>query len=153
MKKVSDHSDCILDRHFIWNLLGKWEPRSFNLSEKKQEEDLYRWLKSNLPEVPMIRQYGIGKGSADIIIQDSFLIELKLAFTDSKKTELDRCIGQLEHYKQKWVEHDRGPVYLVIVGDPEPEFRDILEKAIDRLGSGYLTQWFFLMIKKPKLKT
>lgn len=150
MKKVSDHSDCILERHFIWNLLGKWEPRSFDLSEKEQEEDLFSWLKSNLPDVPMTQQYGIGRGSADIIIQDSFLIELKLAFTDSKKAELDRCIGQLEHYKQKWVDFERGPVCLVVVGDIEPEFRDILEKAVERLGGSYFMQWFFLMIKKQK---
>ena len=148
MKKVSDHSNCLLERHFIWNLLDHWEPRSFDLSEREQEEDLLAWLKMNLLDVPITQQYGIGRGSADIIIQDSFLIELKLAFTDSKKTELDRCIGQLEHYKQKWVDFERGPVYLVIIGEVEPEFRQILHNAVDRLDSGNFLQWFFLMVKK-----
>ena len=150
MKKVSDHSNCLLDRHFIWNLLDKWQPASFTLSEKQQEKDLAKWLKTNLSDVPITQQYGIAKGSADIIIQDSFLIELKLAFSDQKKGELDRCIGQLEYYKQKWVDCDKGPVYLVIIGELEPEFRLILDGVIERLDSGNLLQWFFLMVKKSK---
>ena len=150
MKKVSDHSNCLLDRHFIWNLLDKWQPRSFTLSEREQEEDLFNWLKINLPDVPIVQQYGIAKGSADIIIQDSFLIELKLAFVDQKKVELDRCVGQLEYYKQKWVNCDKGPVYLVVVGELEPEFRSILDGVISRLDNGNWLQWFFLMVKKPK---
>jgi len=79
-----------------------------------------------------------------------YLIELKLPFTDQKKAELDRCIGQLEYYKQKWVDADKGPVYLVIVGEVEPEFRSILNSVIDRLDHGNFLQWFFLMVKKQK---
>jgi hypothetical protein len=149
MKRVSDHSDHLLSRDFVESLIKKWKPLSFKSGEKEQERDLLAWLKKNLPEVPISTQYGIALGSADIVIQDSFLIELKMPFTDKKKSEFDRCIGQMEHYKQKWVDLERGPVYLVIVGESESEFRDILHQAIKRLNRGYFLKWFYLVEKLP----
>jgi hypothetical protein len=49
---------------------------------------------------------------------------LKLGFTDV--LEFDRCIGQMERYYQGWMKKDRGPFYLVVVGESDPDLRDIL---------------------------
>ncbi len=148
MKRVSDYSSHLLDRDFIESVIKKWRPRSFNLSEKEQEQDLFIYLKQTLPSVPITTQYGIAKGKADIVIQDEHVIELKLPFIDDV-LEFDRCIGQMERYRQKWVDLDRGSVHLVIVGESEPEFRDMLHKTFERFNSAYFFKWFYLIEKRP----
>lgn len=147
-KRVADHSGLNGDRSFICDLIKKWQPHSFKLNEKEHELSLYSWLKQNLPAVPIITQYGIAKGKADIVIQDEHVIELKLPFADDI-AEFDRCIGQMERYRLKWVDLDRGPVYLVIVGELEAEFRNMLHQAMKRLDGGYIFQWFYLIEKLP----
>lgn len=133
LKRISDHSNLLEDDYdCVRRLLEGWKPRAFDLSEKAQEKDLQEWLHSKLPDVPIVPQYGIAKGKADLVIQDEHVIELKLAFTDDSIAEFDRCIGQLERYRQKWVNKDRGFVYLVVVGKSGTEFRDMLNQAIER---------------------
>jgi hypothetical protein len=152
MKRVNDYSNYLAARDFVESLIEKWKPRAFNLIEKDQEQDLYNWLKQYLPGVPIITQYGIAKGKADIVIQDEFVIELKLAFSDDV-AEFDRCIGQMERYRLKWVDADRGPVYLVIVGELDSEYRDMLHKALKRSDSGNILKWFYLIEKLPSSST
>jgi hypothetical protein len=151
-KRIADYSGFSGDRSFLCDLITKWQPSSFDLDEKEQEQNLYAWLKQKLPGVPITTQYGIAKGKADIVIQDEHVIELKIAFADDI-AEFDRCIGQMERYRLKWVDLDRGPVYLVIVGELEPEFRDMLHQAIKRLDSGNFWQWFFLIEKAPTARS
>jgi len=148
MKRVIDYSDHLLARDCIESLIKKWKPRSFKLNEKEQEQGLFVWLKQNLPGVPITTQYGIAKGKADIVIQDEFLIELKLPFIDDVG-EFDRCIGQMERYRLKWVDLERGPVYLVIIGESESEFQDMLHKAFERFNTGYFLKWFYLIERLP----
>jgi len=145
-KRIADYSGFSSDKSFVNDLITKWQTHSFSLNEKEQEQSLYTWLKQNLPGVPITTQYGIAKGKADIVVQDEHVIELKLAFGDDI-AEFDRCIGQMERYRLKWVDLDRGPVYLVVVGELEPEFRDMLHQAIKRLDGGNWGQWFFLIEK------
>ena len=149
MKRVNDYSGLDGDRGFVRDLITKWKPRSFELTEKEQEQSLCAWLKQNLPGVPITTQYGIAKGKADIVIQDEHVIELKLAFVDDV-AEFDRCIGQMERYRLKWVDLNRGPVYLVIVGELEAEFQDMLHQAIKRSDQGNFLQWFYLIEKVPE---
>ncbi len=63
MKRIESHtnflegeSDCVL------RFLKKWQPRSFQLTEKEHEQDLQKWLEECLPDVPIVAQYGIAKG-------------------------------------------------------------------------------------------
>ena len=111
------------------------------------------WLKSRLPDVPILTQYGIAKGIADIVIEDSHVIELKLCFGEASATEFDRCIGQLWRYHQKWVKPSRGPVYIVVVGDSDAEFRDLLHKWIKWANGEFLSRKYHLIEKRPAAKT
>jgi hypothetical protein len=149
MKKITDYtnfmehqSDCVL------RLLLEWQPSAAGLSEKAYEQELQTWLSSKLPEVPIVAQYGIAKGKADLVIDDTYIIELKLAFTDETLVEFDRCIGQLERYRQKWVDNERGRVYLVIVGKSDSEFRNMIHKAFERFNQPYVLGNYFLLIEK-----
>lgn len=149
MKKITDYtnfmehqSDCVL------RLLLEWQPSAAELSEKAYEQELQMWLTKKLPDVPIVAQYGIAKGKADLVIDDSYIIELKLAFTDETLGEFDRCIGQLERYRQKWVDSERGRVYLVIVGKSDSEFRSMIHKAIERLNQPYVFGNYFMLVEK-----
>ena len=138
MKSINDHTGFLETESEILNgILAKWQPRAFDLDEKDHEADLFAALRLALPDVPMTTQHGLAKGRADIVIEDSHVIELKLAFTDCN--EFDRCIGQMERYYQRCVKKDRGPFYLIVVGDSDPDLRDILhlwfEEANDRFSS------------------
>ena len=135
-------SDCVL------RLLLEWQPSAAGLSEKEYEQELQAWLSNKSPDVPIVAQYGIAKGKADLVIDDSYIIELKLAFTDKTLDEFDRCIGQLERYRQKWVDNERGWVYLVIVGKADSEFRSMIHKAIERLNRPYVLSNYFHLVEK-----
>lgn len=139
---MEHQSDCIL------RLLLEWQPSAAGLSEKVYEQELQAWLESKLPDVPIVAQYGIAKGKADLVIEDSYIIELKLAFTDETLVEFDRCIGQLERYRQKWVDNERGRVYLVIVGKSDSEFRNMIHKAIERFNQPYVLSNYFYLVEK-----
>ena len=89
--------------------------------------------------MPVLAQYGIAKGKADLVIEDSHVIELKLGFDESSVAEFDRCIGQLERYRQKWVKPERGLVYLVVVGESDPEFRALLHTWFEETNSAFLS--------------
>jgi hypothetical protein len=149
MKKITDYtnfmeheSDCVL------RLLLEWQPSATGLSEKAYEQELQAWLSGKLPDVPIVAQYGIAKGKADLVIDDGYVIELKLAFTDETLVEFDRCIGQLERYRQKWVDNERGRVYLVIVGKSDSEFRGMIHKAFERFNQPYFTGDYFHLVEK-----
>jgi hypothetical protein len=135
-------SDCVL------RLLLEWQPSAAGLLEKAYEQELQTWLQTKLPDVPIVAQYGIAKGKADLVIEDSYVIELKLAFTDETLVEFDRCIGQLERYRQKWVDNERGRVYLVIVGKSDSEFRGMIHKAIKRFNEAYITGQYFYLVER-----
>lgn len=101
MKRIDDYAGFWNEeKEHLLKLLQEWQPESFDLSEKAHENALKQWLVAKLPEVPIAAQYGIAKGKADLVIQDHFVIELKLAF-DGEVGEFDRCLGQLERYRQK----------------------------------------------------
>jgi len=140
MKRLSDYTGLLQgDQDFVFRLLHKWEPQTTDISEKDHETALIGWLRKWLEDVPMITQYGIARGKADIVIEDRHLIELKLGFSADNPAEFQRCLGQLETYRQKWVDKDRGPVYLLIVGESDTEFRDILHTWFKHTNAQYVT--------------
>jgi len=148
MKTISTHTGLLeTETECVLRLLNKWQPSAAVLSEKAHEQELQAWLNTQLPDVPIVAQYGIAKGKADLVIQDSHVIELKLAFTDETLGEFDRCIGQMERYRQKWVDKERGKVYLVIVGKSDSEFRDMIHKAVHRLNEPYIGTYFYIVEK------
>jgi hypothetical protein len=139
-QRIADHSGILdADHDFVLKLLQKWRPSAACRTEKSHEEHLQAFLQENLPNVPIVAQYGIAKGKADLVIEDRHVIELKLGFSESKVVEFDRCIGQLERYRQKWVKPQRGPVYLVIVGDSDAEFRDMVHTWFNHVNPTLVT--------------
>jgi len=147
MKRISDHRSFIdTDEEHIDQLLKKWQCNSADKTENDHEERLHNYLQSHLADVPMVTQYGLAKARADIVIEDTHLIELKLGLTDTG--EFQRCMGQLEVYKQKWVSKDRGPIYLVIVGDSLSEFRDLLHNWFKEANDACLIESPFYLYEK-----
>jgi hypothetical protein len=147
MKRIADYRRLLDgDNDVVRRLIDEWQPSAFGLSEKEYEQELYSWFVGKLRDVPIIAQYGIAKGKADIVIQDCHVIELKLGFTDV--CELDRCLGQLERYRLKWVDPERGPVYLILVGESDPELRDVLYQWLNRTCKGMWLTWFHVAEKR-----
>jgi hypothetical protein len=105
------------------------------------------WLQRNLPDVPIVAGYEIAYGKADLVIEGSHVIELTFGFTRRNLWDCDRCIGQLERYRQKLVNSNRGVVYLVVVGKSAPEFRDMIHNAIEQLNHICVVKCFFLVEK------
>jgi hypothetical protein len=150
-KRITNYARLLEDdAAVIRRLIDEWQPTRPGLLEKEYEQELFSWLIAQLPDVPMIAQYGIAKGKADIVIQDQHVIELKLGFSDV--CELDRCIGQLERYRLKWVDPQRGPVYLIILGSSDPEMRDVLYQWFARTSNSMWFTWFHVSEKKFNAK-
>jgi len=148
MKSISDCTEAFeSDTDCILRLLQEWPPSKAGLQEKEYEQELQSWLKQKLVDVPIVAQYGIAKGKADLVIEDAHVIELKLGFSDESLVEFDRCIGQMERYRQKWVNKDRGKVFLVVVGKSETEFRTMLHNAVEKLNQEYFIKRFFIIEK------
>lgn len=79
MKRLSHYTGPFdTEAELVERLLREWTPRSYSLTEKEHEDDLRVWLQTKLPDIPIVAQYGIAKGRADLVIQDSQVIELKL---------------------------------------------------------------------------
>ncbi|MGC3958063.1 MAG: hypothetical protein QM813_09035 [Verrucomicrobiota bacterium] len=94
MKRLNDHTGLLeTESERLHTIFTDWQPRAFNLDEKDHEADLFAALRRALPDVPMTTQHGLAKGRADIVIEDSHVIEVKLGLTDV--LEFDRCIGQI----------------------------------------------------------
>ncbi|HNC22629.1 MAG TPA: hypothetical protein PLU52_00375 [Opitutaceae bacterium] len=150
MKKISDYSGILEDDvDVICRFLDQWKPSAPGLDEKAYERELFGWLKQTLPGVAMKTQYGIAWGTADIVIQDTYLIELKLGFAANGVGEFDRCVGQLWRYKEKWIEaKPEARVWLVLVGESEAEFHHLLERFVDALNEPYLLRKPFRWMEK-----
>lgn len=153
MKRLADHAGLLeTDESMLTRFLDEeWQPDWKLIDEKSHEESLLAWLQFQFRDVPILSQYGIAKGKADIVIEDKFVIELKLGFGRESVAEFDRCIGQLERYKQKWVKPDRGPIYLVVVGDSDAEFRDLLHTWFRETNDTFSFSSPFHLVEKRRL--
>ncbi len=147
MKRINDHTGLLETESELLNaILANWQPKAFDLDEKDHEGDMFATLRRALPDVPMTTQHGLAKGRADIVIEDSHVIEVKLGLTDV--LEFDRCIGQMERYYQRWVKKDRGPFHLVVVGESDPDLRDMLHVWFEEANARFLTWSPFHLIEK-----
>jgi hypothetical protein len=149
MKRIGRHNEFLItDPAALLGLLKEWRPWSFGISQKKQEKELGAWLRRRLPDVPIVAQYGIAKGKAGLVIADSHIIEVKLGFDEGNVVEFDRCIGQLERYRQKWIREGRGTVCLVVVGASDEELRDVLHTWLREANGAAPMQLPYALIEK-----
>jgi hypothetical protein len=94
--------------------LQNWSPNTANY-EWQYQDRLYRHLRKYLPEASIVLEYPIGskangnKGRADIVVNDTILIEMK---RDSSAGAIQRAKGQISQYSEIW--KDKGPVILLL---------------------------------------
>ena len=106
-------SNSILFRDFVI-AIKDWNPR---IAEKEwqYQDRLYRHLRKSMPEASIKLEYPIGenfvgsRGRADIVINDTILIEMKRDFAAGA---IQRAKGQLLQYSEIWA--SKGPIILML---------------------------------------
>lgn len=94
--------------------LQAWDPGTCKY-EYQYQDKLYRHLKKMLPQAVIELEYPIGnaadgnKGRADIVIDETILIEMK---KDTSSGAVQRAQGQIGQYSNIW--GSRGPVVLLL---------------------------------------
>jgi hypothetical protein len=113
IRLVVTQSKSQLFNDFV-NVLSEWNPRNCYYEYEFQDK-LCAYLRKKMPgalvesEVP-IGDSSIGnKGRADIIINDTILIEMK---RDTSAGAIQRAKGQILQYSEVW--KDKGPVVLLL---------------------------------------
>jgi len=114
--------------------LSKWKPHKKKY-EWEYEHRLWFHLNKTLKGKNKIkRQYPIGKktakdkGTVDIVINDSILIELKKRIN---KAESQRAIGQIGQYAETW--KGKGPVILLLCEHDYKEAKKYFENPMQKL--------------------
>lgn len=155
MRKLSHYEGLLDDRDdVVQRALELWSPSSTSPVEAEHEEDLFRFLTMHLNGVEMVRQYGIAKNRADLVIEDKVAVELKMAFSEGSIAEFDRWVGQMERLRQKWVNKSRGSVFTVIIGEMDSTFRHMVHEVIAQMDRGTpVNKWFYLVEKPIRLNS
>jgi len=109
----------------IVKIINKWEPKKFK-TEKQYENSLYDLLHEKLEEVSVIKQYAQGRVSADIVVGEKVLIELKNNL--NSRSEYQRMLGQLDEYNDNW----KGHIILILCGKTEPSMRKEIKAHIKK---------------------
>jgi hypothetical protein len=106
-------SNSILFNDFAY-AVKNWNPRD-SFYEYEYQDKLLRHLRKSLPEASIETEYPIGekqlgtKGRADIVINNTILIEIK---RDSSAGAIQRAKGQIAQYAEAW--KNKGPVVLLL---------------------------------------
>jgi len=106
-------SNSILFSDFV-TAIQNWNPRQADY-EYEYQDRLYRHLRKHLPDASIEMEYPIGenylgsRGRADIVVNDTILIEMK---RDSSAGAIQRAKGQIAQYSEIW--KDKGPVILLL---------------------------------------
>ncbi len=97
--------------------LHNWHPEKCKY-EYEYQDLLYRHLKNAMPHSEVELEFPIGdnehgnKGRADIVIDETIMIEMKRG--DRSTSSTDRAVGQITRYSEIW--SNRGPVVLLLCG-------------------------------------
>ncbi|MCX6293293.1 MAG: hypothetical protein NT127_03210, partial [Sphingobacteriales bacterium] len=96
-------SNSVLFTDFV-TAIQNWNPRQANY-EYEYQDRLYRHLRKHLPDASVEMEYPIGenylgsRGRADIVVNDTILIEMK---RDSSAGAIQRAKGQIAQYSEIW---------------------------------------------------
>jgi hypothetical protein len=113
MQVLASNNTSNLFSDFV-SAIKNWSPGKCNYEYEFQNK-LYRHLKKSLPGADIELEYPIGdaahgnKGRADIVINDTILVEMK---RDSSAGAVQRAKGQILQYSDIW--RNRGPVILLL---------------------------------------
>ena len=106
-------SNSVLFTDFV-TAIQNWNPRQADY-EYEYQDRLYRHLRKHLPYANIQMEYPIGenyvgsRGRADIVVNDTILIEMK---RDSSAGAIQRAKGQISQYSEIW--KGKGPVILLL---------------------------------------
>ncbi len=129
--------------------IQSWKPHSAHY-EYEYQDRLYRHLRKHLPEAIIELEYPIGaksegnRGRADIVINETLLIEMK---KDSSAGAIQRAKGQISQYSEVWA--NRGPVILLLCDYDYEHAKLVYGSTMDdllKLGRPVLT-----IVAKPKV--
>lgn len=113
MQSISKLNNTQLFGDFV-STLKKWNPGNCKYEYEFQDK-LYAHLKKNMPEAtveleyPLVDPYNGNKKRADIVINDTILIEMK---REGRSGEVNRAQGQIGDYSRIW--NSKGPVILLL---------------------------------------
>ena len=112
-------------------IIDEWKPRRCT-TEKDYENSLVSHWRKIQPKDRVTPQYAVGRTKADIVVNESIIIELK---KDLKTTgQRDRLKGQLTNYTE-W----KGRIIVVLVGDVDLDILSNLRDYASNAGTeGYL---------------
>jgi hypothetical protein len=94
--------------------LQSWHPRTAHL-EYEFQDSLYRHLRKHMQYAQIETEFPIGsaehgnKGRADVVVNDTILIEMK---RDGSAGAIQRAKGQVFQYSEIW--NGKGPVILLL---------------------------------------
>lgn len=113
VKLITTQNKSSLFNDFV-NALQNWNPRNCYYEYEFQEK-LFRYLRKVMPDATIETERPIGlvtdgnRGRADIVINDTILIEMK---RDTSTGAVQRAKGQMMQYSDIW--KDKGPVILLL---------------------------------------
>lgn len=113
LNALTSSNRSILFNEFVTSMKS-WTPINCRY-EYEYQDKLYRHLKRTMPEATIELEYPIGhsstgnKGRADIVINDTILIEMKREYSAGS---VQRAKGQILQYSDIW--KNRGPVILLL---------------------------------------
>jgi len=110
----------------IKKLLSGWKPKNCD-NEKQYENSLYDYLHSHLESIQVTKQFSKGRTSADIMVGNAIVIELKHNLKTTAKYQ--RLLGQIMEYKT-WEES----IFIVLCGETEPNLRKELTQFLKKEG-------------------
>lgn len=116
----------------VRGIVKKWKPRKCS-TEKDYESSLFRFLEKELPDIEVVKQYGIGRAKFDIAVGRKVFIEIKNRLDSTSK--LQRLIGQLTIYKKEKVDN----IVILICGKSDRNLLSQLNKEVKRHNNDALT--------------
>ncbi len=108
----------------VMDIINKWKPGKCK-TEKDYEKSLYNFLEKQLPDIEIVKQFGIGRTKVDIAVARKVFIEIKYNLNSTSK--LQRLIGQLSLYKK---EKDEDLIIL-LCGDFDKNMMMQLEREVE----------------------
>ena len=108
----------------VMDIINRWKPGKYK-TEKDYEKSLYNFLEKQLPDIEIVKQFGIGRTKVDIAVARRVFIEIKYNLNSTSK--LQRLIGQLSLYKK---EKDEDLIIL-LCGDFDKNMMMQLEREVE----------------------
>ncbi|GAH19881.1 unnamed protein product, partial [marine sediment metagenome] len=70
----------------VMDIINKWKPGKCK-TEKDYEKSLYNFLEKQLPDIEIVKQFGIGRTKVDIAVARKVFIEIKYNLNSTSKLQ------------------------------------------------------------------